>query len=309
MALSGDAPPVFSARTRLLVVAPHPDDETIGNGILIQRVLAAGGAVRVLLLTDGDNNPWPQRWLERRWFVGADDRVRWGRRRRAELSEALRRLGLPATALWALGWPDGGIFDRLLRAPAAVLAELVAVVRDFSPDVVALPALTDRHPDHGSAHVLLRLALARSAIEPALLAYTIHGDAAAAPAAASAWQTAKQQALLAHASQLVLSGQRFHRLAERVERHARVAAAPVAAPRRLPWRPAPWWRPWLRLTVIDATGTVRQWRWRDAPLRRDGQGAWWLDDAVAPAGGAGFARVSLALPSPWIYDCWGWRAV
>ena len=36
------APAGFSARTRLLVVAPHPDDETIANGLLIQQVRATG---------------------------------------------------------------------------------------------------------------------------------------------------------------------------------------------------------------------------------------------------------------------------
>ena len=58
--------PVFSGQTRLLVVAPHPDDETIATGLLIQQVKEAGGEVQILLLTAGDNNPWPQRWLERR---------------------------------------------------------------------------------------------------------------------------------------------------------------------------------------------------------------------------------------------------
>ena len=39
---------------RLLVLAPHPDDETLGAGGLIQRVLARGGTVRVVLVTAGD---------------------------------------------------------------------------------------------------------------------------------------------------------------------------------------------------------------------------------------------------------------
>ena len=47
-----------SAQDRLLVVAPHPDDETIAAGGLIQSALHAGAAVRVLFATDGDNNPW-----------------------------------------------------------------------------------------------------------------------------------------------------------------------------------------------------------------------------------------------------------
>ena len=51
----------FRASDRLLVFAPHPDDETIATGELIQLAIAAGVAVRVVFATDGDNNPWPQR--------------------------------------------------------------------------------------------------------------------------------------------------------------------------------------------------------------------------------------------------------
>jgi LmbE family N-acetylglucosaminyl deacetylase len=80
-----DGWPEFSARTRLLVVAPHPDDETLATGVLLQQVLAAGGEVRILLLTAGGNNPWPQRVLERRWRIGAQDRCRWAARRATEL--------------------------------------------------------------------------------------------------------------------------------------------------------------------------------------------------------------------------------
>jgi hypothetical protein len=47
----------FSPATRLLVVAPHPDDETLGAGGLIQRVRHAGGAVKVVFMTNGDGYP------------------------------------------------------------------------------------------------------------------------------------------------------------------------------------------------------------------------------------------------------------
>ena len=47
----------FSPATRLLVVAPHPDDETLGAGGLIQRVRHAGGAVKVVFMTSGDGFP------------------------------------------------------------------------------------------------------------------------------------------------------------------------------------------------------------------------------------------------------------
>lgn len=89
----------LNAGTRLLVVAPHPDDESIATGELIQQVRLAGGEVQILLLTNGDNNPWPQRWVERRVRIGLDERRRWGERRRTEVGEALVRLGVDAQAL------------------------------------------------------------------------------------------------------------------------------------------------------------------------------------------------------------------
>ena len=122
-----------------------------------------------------------------------------------------------------------------------------------------------------------------------------------------AQQAAKQHALAAYASQLALSGGRLRRLAERPERHAQPAASGAA--RVLPWRPSPllWSR--LRLTAASTSGLAQQWPWRLAPLRRDGQGGWRLDWPAARAEDACFVRLSLALPSPWIFDHWGWREV
>lgn len=314
MALSASAEPfAVTAQTRLLVVAPHPDDETLANGLLIQRVRAAGGAVRILLLTDGDNNPWPQRWLERRWSIGAAERERWGRRRRTECEEALHRLGVPASALQPLGWPDMGVLDYLLQPGRQALAELAAALDDFAPDLVAMPALGDRHPDHGAAHVLMRVALARSGCAAAVLGYLIHGRDDARPVSESTgtppWQAAKQHALAAYGSQLALSGGRLRQWAERPERHERVVSSPPGMIRTLPWRPSPLLWPRLRLTAVSTDGEVQQWPWLAAPLQKDGQGGWRLDCPAMPAQDTCFVRLSLALPSPWIFDHWGWREI
>ncbi|MEI6861832.1 MAG: PIG-L family deacetylase, partial [Verrucomicrobiota bacterium] len=51
-------PEGLSPASRVTVLAPHPDDEALGTGGLIQQALARGAAVRVVLLTDGaPNNP------------------------------------------------------------------------------------------------------------------------------------------------------------------------------------------------------------------------------------------------------------
>jgi len=294
--------PVFSAQTRLLVVAPHPDDETIATGLLIQQVRAAGGEVRILLLTEGDNNPWPQRWLERRLRIRLADRQRWGHRRHAEMLQALQCLGVPAQALQPLGWPDMGVTDRLLQSCSASVSTLAAAIGQFAPSLVVAPALADRHPDHGAAHVLVRLALAQQVNPPPLLNYLVHGRAGDGDSreihGTAAQSACKRAALAEHRSQMALSGKRMLHLAARPERPSGLAS-PLAA---LPWRPPVWLRPWLRLSMASPAGT-QSWRWRDAPLQRDQAGRLHLS---VPAGSPCFVRLALTLRSPWIFDHWGW---
>jgi LmbE family N-acetylglucosaminyl deacetylase len=224
----------FKPGDRVLVFAPHPDDETIACGNLIQCVLAAGATLQVVFATDGDNNPWPQRWLERRWRIGAADRVRWGARRRGEALAALAALGVDGRCAHFLGWPDQGLTERLMRddADIRVLGGLLAA---FAPTRVVLPALGDRHPDHSALCVMLELALVASGIACERLGYVLHGDTPAgtglAPAPDAARQSQKRQALAAYATQTSLSHARLERLVARPEHF--VTAAPAASRPRL----------------------------------------------------------------------------
>ena len=301
--------PPLSAQTRLLVVAPHPDDETIAVGLLIQQVQAAGGEVQILLLTAGDNNPWPQRWLERRVQIRSADRQRWGRRRHAEILQALQLLKLPRSALQALGWPDMGVTDCLLKPESTAASTLAAAIRQFRPNLIVLPSLDDRHPDHGAAHVLVRLALAGQTRPPQLLAYLVHGHAPDSEfievRGSSAEQAIKLTALTAHHSQMALSGKRMRHLAARPERYIEVPGMSKEPSTALPWRPSVWLQPWLRLSVASAAG-VQSWRWKDAPLQRDDHGIYHLPALAAAHPTPRFAKLAWGLPSPWIFDHWGW---
>src|SRR5262249_9348450 len=144
------------------------------TGGLIQLALAAGAAVRVVFATDGDNNPWPQRWVERRLSIDPAARARWGARRRAEAEAALATLGVPAGSARFLGWPDLGL-TRLLEADDAAIDTLAAEIAGFAPTHVALPSLHDRHPDHGALHVLVELALDKAGAACERLGYVVHG--------------------------------------------------------------------------------------------------------------------------------------
>ena len=301
--------PEFSSQTRLLVIAPHPDDETIANGLLIQQVRAAGGAVKILLLTAGDNNPWPQRWLERRVRIAAADRKRWGQRRDAELERALQLLDVPSEALQKLHWPDMGVTDVLLHDGRRAIATLAAAIDAFRPSVIAMPSLEDRHPDHGSAYVLTRLALAGRMDVPQQLTYLIHGhadrDRFVEVTGTSTQSTSKLQALTAHESQMALSGRRMRRLAERPERYADVPSTRAASSTVLPWRPSAWLQPRLRLSLADRS-EIHTWPWSLAPLQRDSDGAYRLAPSVQSTDSPRFVRLACDLPTPWIFDHWGW---
>src|SRR5438034_5817310 len=87
---------------RILVIAPHPDDEVIGAGGLIQRA----GDVRVVFVTSGENNPWPQRVMQRKWIISAADRAEWATMRRREAAASLHILGAPDDSAVFLGFRD-----------------------------------------------------------------------------------------------------------------------------------------------------------------------------------------------------------
>ncbi|WP_426805201.1 PIG-L deacetylase family protein [Stenotrophomonas sp. SrG] len=146
-----DALPMVEADTvllgarRLVVVSPHPDDEVLGCGGLMQAALAQGCAVQVVSVSDGeacypDHPQWP----------GA--RLRDARRR--ELANAMQALGMDATHVTALGLPDGGI----ARHETDLASHLAAWL---SPgDVVVGPWVHDAHPDHEAAGRAARAAAA-----------------------------------------------------------------------------------------------------------------------------------------------------
>ena len=147
---------------RVLFFAPHPDDESLAGGGLVQKAVAAGAQMRFVFLTSGDRNPWPQRVMEKRVFLDAKARRRWGARRRQEALTALSVLGIgePAEAHF-LNWPDQGVTPLLMAADEDALETICRMVAAWQPTHVITPAAEDTHPDHSAFFVLLQIALDR----------------------------------------------------------------------------------------------------------------------------------------------------
>ncbi|KQN37441.1 hypothetical protein ASG37_10345 [Sphingomonas sp. Leaf407] len=126
--------PLASVR-RALIVAPHPDDETIGCAGLILRLRRQGARVDIVIVTDGGASHRGSAAFPRARLVAT---------RAAEARRAAMLLGIPAARLHLLALPDGGL-DTLAR-PARI--RLVRALARFRADLVATPLPDDAHPDH-----------------------------------------------------------------------------------------------------------------------------------------------------------------
>lgn len=302
----------FDNTSRVLVVAPHPDDESLACGALIQTALRGGAAVRVILVTDGDNNPWPQRWIERRWRIDALARKRWGERRRVEAQAALLQLGVDLSQVSFLGWPDQGLTTTLIENKASQ-SLWMDEIETWMPSHIVLPALEDRHPDHSACRVMLEVALAKQERRPTLLEYLVHGRAnehgqTVSVALDSHMLQRKQAAVLMHRSQITLSRKRLMahvRSSEYFQQSAFAERDVYLQETILPWRIGPFHAPWMDVTLIHKQGSVR------APLRKVARlyanNQWNLRTEMLNLKSPVFAKLQLRIRSPWIFDYWGWR--
>lgn len=295
----------IAAGERWLLLAPHPDDETIATGGLLQRLRAAGAGVHVALLTDGGANPWPQRWLERRWRLDAAARARWARRRREECEAALRVLGVdPARELTALAWDDGALTAAFCAAPASLLQPLRALLARQAPTDVVLPAADDRHPDHNLCPVLLELALDGTGLAPRRHVFRVHGSSRGDSLRlqlTDAELARKRAALACHVTQMALSGARFSALAGAVETFDTDPFGAAASP-ATGW-PAP----------VEAVFGAFQHDWRWRVVTRDLSGETRVASLPAdkntretPSDGL-FWKLEASRRGPWIYDARGWQ--
>lgn len=201
--------PPLHAGDRLLIIAPHPDDEVLGCGGLIATAVAQGAPVRVAYLTNGDGFTAAAA-LTARATPHADECLQLGRLRQAEARNALQQLGVNPDDAVFLGYPDRGLLPMAIRpqrvarshatqasavpysdaltpnAPyiaPALIADLRRVIAEFQPTHVFTTHPLDDHEDHTAAALFTAEALRQAqasgelACSPTLWYYIIHrGD-------------------------------------------------------------------------------------------------------------------------------------
>jgi LmbE family N-acetylglucosaminyl deacetylase len=162
----------LSAADRLLILAPHPDDELLSSFKLMREACRAGAAVKVIFLTDGERNHLAHMRAKKKIFITAAAKKLYGLERRAEAAAVLGRLGPVQGEFWGL--PDSGLTAAL--SSGDLLRRFRLALTGFAPTVVISPALGDTHPDHSAAAALAEITIASlpESARPALLCYSLH---------------------------------------------------------------------------------------------------------------------------------------
>lgn len=195
--------PVIDAHTSLLIVSPHPDDETLCCAGVIRRVVAAGGRVGIVWLTSGDGSELDLLLIERALRIHPEKMRDLARKRMREARAAAAILGVPPARQFFLGYPDGGLmalvtdhfttpyyskfngsvsvpYPDTFAAGHAYTGE--SLERDFArvldrvhPTLVLAPSPQDAHPDHRAGGILTLQVLSRRHELGAARFWIVHG--------------------------------------------------------------------------------------------------------------------------------------
>lgn len=116
----------------IMIMAPHPDDETLGCGGMIQKLLLSGNEIKLLLYTNGQSE---------------QDALL----RMSEFIDATYKLGLNDTNLLSLGLKDGTLTDHC----DAVAGKVESIIKKEDPKWIFIPYLLDTNKDHLAVHQIL----------------------------------------------------------------------------------------------------------------------------------------------------------
>ena len=182
-------PITFTDQDRVLVFAPHPDDESIAAGGVIQQALKAGAKVKVCLVTYGENNEFSFIVYERRIVLKPKEFLRLGEVRHQESLDALALLGVPLENVVSLGYPDYGTMEIFLKywgetkpfrsmlsrkrvvpfsdalSPGSpyvgesMLRDFKRVIEDYRPTKIFMPNPGDVNRDHRATPLFTQVAL------------------------------------------------------------------------------------------------------------------------------------------------------
>jgi len=196
--------PEIGNRERILILAPHIDDETIGGGGIILKALAQKASVKIVYLTNGDDSLGGVIKEDRKITLDPEQFVLLGEQRMAEGKRAMATLGLKENNLIFLGYPDQGLKSMLSKfysetnplvspgtkfnhnpyrgtyRPARVYAgenlvvDLKEIITEFKPTTILVAHPRDLHPDHQATYSFLKKVLEEISLSVKIFSYLVH---------------------------------------------------------------------------------------------------------------------------------------
>ncbi len=198
--------PEISSSDRILVFAPHPDDESVGTGGIIEKAREKNASVEVVMMTTGDD----MNTTSFKYFLGSINRSNYNGSiadwRRNETLNALNSLGLSQNNVIFLGYPDNGLkslletnwdSDHLFKGTTGsnqydhspynfsyeknapycgsnVLKNIVDIMNDYQPTIVIYPDDNDEHSDHFATGVFVKCASLQTDYKGQSYTYLVH---------------------------------------------------------------------------------------------------------------------------------------
>jgi len=192
---------------RVLILAPHPDDEAIGCAGIIQEAVSKGADIKIVYLTNGDHNQFAFIVYEKRLTLRKGEFIHMGEVRKSEAIKAMKLLGVDSSNLIFLGYPDSGTFTifrevwqerkpyksmltRISKVPykenfsfgapykgESILADLEKILKEYKPNKIFVSHPADANADHKALYLFLQVALRdlkKEIPQPRIYPYLVH---------------------------------------------------------------------------------------------------------------------------------------
>ena len=167
---------ILSKNDKILIIAPHPDDELLSSAGLIQKGKDLNIPIKIVFITNGEGfiitfkfeNPFKK--------ISPENLIQFGEKRQQEAINTLSFLGIEKNNIYFLSFPDSHIKDLYyqnfkkekeskhtkLKETNYTLSyeknvpykgeelekELSSIIKDFNPTKIFYPTIKDRHNDH-----------------------------------------------------------------------------------------------------------------------------------------------------------------
>ncbi|MGL6298231.1 MAG: PIG-L deacetylase family protein [Methanobacteriaceae archaeon] len=191
---------------RILIFAPHPDDETIATGGLIKKAKSINASVLVVSMTDGSASTNHTAYADFLSKNNLNISENLPELRNKELNEAASELGLSNNELISLGYPDAGLihlfdknwdtpydsksyFNNLNQSPynfsyrqnvlytgENVHNDLKSIISDFKPTIMVFPDSNDNLSDHMVTYAFVKQAAIETDYSGKNYTYLVHKE-------------------------------------------------------------------------------------------------------------------------------------